>query len=519
MKGVAYRIPLPLAKAQGTSNADRPACALVAAYASLLRGEAPLGVIKGMDNAAALAQLEADGFQTEHLIRPSLVKEWAAAINGAKLGDRGVPPTIGGFTLEPYQVDAIARMSPVGGVMALGCGLGKTLAAIGYAHAIKASNILVLAPLNALGTWERHRAVFPSGALTIHSMDSAHTLLGHPGWDLIIFDEAHMQGHCKAKRTKNAHILRARSRAGLCLTGTLLHAGIIKTLSVLDLAVPGAALFGNRWAAGEYFACLVRQNIGGRTVTDIGPIPKAKHDAFMAYLSRLCVALTPQSAEVQAVLKLPGQDVYDIELGTPWRKIEVDAAAYVHQQLAAGNQLPSAAETMHALCAAGADDKTDWVLAHIGSDPVVVFAHYTATLDLMEAKLKAQGVTYVRVDGDVTGAARVQAQQAFQTGAVQVFLGQMKASGISVDLYRSPYSIALDHPWQPDVYAQALARTHRRGQKSACHHWDLYVNRLQKQVVKRLRAGEQFNAAAAEWQEVQAGKALVESSCIVQPSI
>jgi SNF2 family DNA or RNA helicase len=134
---------------------------------------------------------------------------------------------------------------------------------------------------------------------------------------------------------------------------------------------------------------------------------------------------------------------------------------------------------------------------------VVVFANYTATLDLMEQKLKDAAISYVRVDGAVTGQDRVQAQEQFQSGAVQVFLGQMSAAGISMDLFRTPYSIALDHPWKAEDYAQALARTHRRGQSQHCTHWDLYTNQLQKRVVARLRSGEAFNAETAEWQEVK----------------
>lgn len=516
MRSVAYRIPLPLARAQGTSNADRPVCALVSAYASLLRGEQPLGILKDMSIDAAKSMVMQDGFQTEYLLPPSRVTAWAESINGAKIGDRNVPPVLGGQILEPYQIDAVARMSPCGGVLALGCGLGKTLAACAYAHAISARKVLVLAPLNALGVWEKHRKLLPDPSqLTVHSMDSAHHLLGVQSWDLIIFDEAHLQGHSKTKRTKNAHTLRLRAHAGLCLTGTLLHSGVIKTLSVLDLAIPGAAQFGNRWGAGEFFHCLVRKQLGGRTVTELGSIPSAYRDAFHRYLSRHVVALTPQSDAVRAVLQLPGQSVYDLDIGKPWPSIESAAAAYVHARIADAAVLPSAAETAHALCAAGAAEKAEWVLNNLGDDPAVLFAHYTETLNIMEAGLKAAGITYVRVDGDVLGPARVAAQQQFQSGLVQVFLGQMQASGISMDLFRTAYSIALDHTWRPDVYAQALARTHRRGQVHACHHWDLVANQLQARVVARLRAGEEFNSAAAEWQQVKAGKDLVESSCVV----
>jgi len=501
MRGIAYKIPLPLARSQGTTGADRQACALMSAYASHKRGEALMGVLRGEPAAVAEAAL-LDALRDTYGVTRVQADLWADAINGARVGDRQVPKQLGGMTLEQYQVDAVAYMTPAGGNLALGCGLGKTLTACAYAHAIQACSVIVVCPLNAVPTWTKNKPLLP-GAVTIQSMDSVHHLLGIQQVDLIIFDEAHLQGRHEAKRTKAAHQLRLRANAALTLTGTLLHAGIMKALSVLDLAIPGDALFSNRWSAGEHFHCLVRKSIGGRTVTELGQPPAKYADAFMEYLSRHTVALTPTSASVKAVLQLPGQDVYDIELGKPWLPLTQQVADYVHAQIAAGNPLPHAAEAMHMLMAAGAEDKADWVIANLGTDPAVIFAHYTATLDSMGQRLTDAGISFVRVDGSVTGPDRVNAQIAFQSGKVQVFLGQMSAAGISMDLYRSPYSIALDYPTKAADYAQALARTHRRGQVQACHHWDVYTNQLQKRVVEKLRRGDDFNSQAAEWQEVK----------------
>lgn len=501
MKGVAYKLPIPMARAQGTTNADRPACAMVAAYASVLRNDPLLGVLRGKTDADAICTMQA-AMLTEFDVSPQRLATWSDAINGAKITGP-VPTTLGGMTMEPYQLDAVKALSPAGGVLALGCGLGKTLAACAFAHAIAAQRIVILCPLNAIPVWKRYAPLLPVPPI-IQSMDSAHHLKGMQPVDLIIFDEAHLQGHQSAKRTKDAHTLRLKATAGLCLTGTLLHAGIVKSLSVLDLAIPGAAGFSNRWSAGEHFRCLIRKAIGGRTVTEVGQPPLNMRAQYHEYLARHTIALTPSSAAVRAVLQLPGQDVHDVPLGEPWLPLEQLAADHVHAAINSGEPIPSAASTAHALCQAGADTKTDWVMQNLGSDPCVIFAHYTATLDTMAAKLTAAGISFVRVDGAVVGADRAAAQTAFQSGAVQVFLGQMSAAGISMDLFRSPYSIALDHPWKAADYAQALARTHRRGQIQKCTHWDLFTNSLQRRVVQRLRNGEAFNAETAEWQAVKA---------------
>ncbi len=131
---------------------------------------------------------------------------------------------------------------------------------------------------------------------------------------------------------------------------------------------------------------------------------------------------------------------------------------------------------------------------------MVLFAEYHTTLDLVEQKLRDGGISYVRVDGSVTGAARLEARERFQAGDVQVFLGQIEAAGESIDLYRAYLSVALDHTQKSWKYSQALKRTCRRGQTRECHHFDLVCNPVQARCLKRLRAGEDFHLSLADYQ-------------------
>jgi SNF2 family DNA or RNA helicase len=503
---IAYHIPVPGAKLQAVGGADRPICALTSALTSLYRGVPLRGSATGMsmDDAAALvlSELLALGVPNTRACR------WAVGLM-TKTPDMVVPSTVMGMTLSPYQIQAAARMTQAGGVLAMGCGLGKTLTAVAYAQALIApARVLIICPLNAVSVWKRMLPGLPKDTQIV-SMDSAHKIAEGltPTGGLVIFDEAHMLGERTARRTEAAHLIRSKFDAGLCLTGTLLHSGIDRALSVQDLAVPGAALFANRWKAGEHFHCLVRKPLGQRTVTSLVAPEGANRDAFLSYLNRIVVALDTRSTEVRASVQLPDQHLYDLRLGEPWASLTKLAADIITDEVAAGMPPPSAPDVAHRLCRAGAQEKVDWLLAELGQDPCVVFAHYTETLDLAEAALTAAGIPLVRVDGSVTGAARAEAVRAFQAGEVQVFLGQMTASGVAVDLYRARFSVALDHPWRSADYTQALARTCRRGQTQECHHWDLIANPLQARVVDRLRAGADFNAALPEYQELKLGMA------------
>lgn len=494
---IAYCLPLAQSGLQATGHADRPVCAMTAALASHMAGNALLGEARGeLNPVSSIIDPWLSGVDIP-LARAAL---WARTINGALIAPASWPTTVNGLALSSYQHTALSRLGEAGGVLAMDCGLGKTITALAAAQAY-GGRLVVVCPLNAVPTWKR---AAPAGT-TIVSMDSAHNLVGMPPTGgTIIFDEAHLLGDVTARRTKACHALRTKFDHGLCLTGTLLHAGVQKTLSIIDLAVPGAALFPSRWKAGEYFHCLVKKPIPGRTVTVLEKPTGTHRTAFLDYLSRHVIAITVDSQEVRAAFQLPDQHLYDYALEEPWLSIDAEAARLVQAQIDAGEPgIMNASACAHAMSAAGAQSKVDFVMQHLEDEPVVIFANYTATLDLMAQALTDAGITFVRVDGSVTGAARGECQRKFQAGEAQVFLGQMSAAGVAMDLYRAQYSFALDHPWKSADYAQALARTHRRGQQHETHHFDLAANAWQRRVIQHLRNGADFNASFAEYQQLR----------------
>ncbi len=131
-------------------------------------------------------------------------------------------------------------------------------------------------------------------------------------------------------------------------------------------------------------------------------------------------------------------------------------------------------------------------------------------MDAIEDALKAYEVTYVRVDGNVTGEMRSEAERKFQIGEAQIFLGQIDAACTSMNLQNSTISVTFDCTWSAANYAQFLGRTKRRGQEYETYHYDLVSNRLQEKIIKRVREGRKFDAASAEWIETKASLAELE---------
>ncbi len=497
----SYPADLPGAPMQCIGNADRPVCAATAALAALLRGATLGGAAKKLREEQVHNSLY-DGLKGRG-VPPARALLWAKAVNGLRIGPMPVQD-LAGKTLSQYQCTSAGMLSRAGGVLALGVGLGKTLTALLAAKWAAtcadgaSSRLWIICPLSAMfDAWEPYRewAEVYFAEVKIISMDSAHKLMGADKrlGGVVIFDEAHLVGRMTARRTKAAHEIRTAFDFGLCLTGTLLHGGVEKAMTVLDLAVPGAAQFATKWRAGEYFGCLEKNHFG----CGLGQ-PTGKHaKAFHNYLARFVVSLTKDDPQVKNELTIPEQQLHDVVMGGAENEALDDCLIRIAKAQMQANPgvIPEAAATMHAALAEGAEAKLAWVLEQM-DDPtigVAVFAEYHTTLDLARKTLEDNGISFAYVDGSITGEARAEECRKFQAGEVQVFLGQIDASGTAVNLYRGFVSVTLDLTMKATNYAQMLGRTCRRGQTHECHHFDVVANALQLLCLRRLRAAEDFH--------------------------
>lgn len=418
------------------------------------------------------------------------------------------------YPLDHYQRTAIASLRLSGGALAMGCGLGKTVTATAAAILAPGSKqrCWIVCPLNAMGAWEAMRPwlarVFEE--VQIISMDSLHkaqAVSPLPG-GVIIYDEAHMLGSPTARRTKAAHKVRPAFDFGLALTGTLLHAGIGVALSVMDLAVPGLAGFTREDDAARHFGCLFAQDIeiGARkkTVMKITRPTGDNRRRFLHFIEDRVVSMSFESEEVRTSVTVPQQLVHRIHIDEPWKDLDTLAVEYIEQQMADGFEIPSAAEVAHALCRTGTPAKIEWLLNAMDTDAqVVVAAVYHETMDAACEAFDKAGISYVRIDGSVTGKKRIELVEKFQTGQVQVFLGQIDAAGVSINLQCATISVCLEHSWKAPSYAQFLARTRRRGQTETTYHFDLVANTLQNRIATLVSQAADFDASLAEWQSIK----------------
>jgi hypothetical protein len=439
---------------------------------------------------------------------------WLDALRGGRTNVIGISGTL--YPPDPYQLYAAGEMSSAGGVLALGCGLGKTLTAEVYASAVAAKlrgrPVIIATTLTAFAAWKvyipRFKAMGYSDVFLV-SIDSLHKF--EPGFPsaggLLILDESHLLGGITARRTKHALKLRLKVDDCICLSGTMFHGGIPRALVNMNLAVPGLAGFSSNFNAATHFGCLGEIFVNGTKHYKILKPQGPGATKFQEFVARHNVcALTKKSPIVTQSVTIPEQDQLTEEFGGPWMDVHTASVIEVRRAIAANEGIPHHMAIMQALAHEGIEVKTQYILDTLSDgQPLVVFCQYHESLDYIETKLKEEGITYARVDGTVVDERRSACVHSFQSASngVQCFLAQIETVGISIELTRARRSVATDISWRPESYDQALARTCRRGQVHRCTHTDLVSNRLQSDILESIRLGMVFDASVSSFQDVR----------------
>ncbi|RUR01991.1 DEAD/DEAH box helicase [Labedella endophytica] len=92
----------------------------------------------------------------------------------------------------------------------------------------------------------------------------------------------------------------------------------------------------------------------------------------------------------------------------------------------------------------------------------LVFSQFTSYLDKVRARLDAEGIASVTLQGSTRD--REGVIREFREGSAPVFLISLKAGGFGLTLTEADYVFLLDPWWNPASEEQAIDRTHRIGQ-------------------------------------------------------
>jgi len=413
--------------------------------------------------------------------------------------------------LYPFQIEGVdflvkTKRALLGDDM----GLGKTAQAITACKRLNAQKILVICPNSVKYVWQREfekwepsydvRVVVGDKQQRLDQIwgtaqvvvinfeivrewqvkvtkelkqtDELKALLSQT-WDVMIIDEAHRVKSRHAQVTKAVTRLARQSTHNLfLLTGTPIMNRPDELWTLLRAISPKQ--FTSYWRFVQSY-CHVYHDGFGWVVGNLLPYRVAP---LREVLSHFAIRRTknevlqdlPEKTVQQVWVNLENDQlrVYREMAKTMWTELEgkVVSAAVVIAQITRLKQIAIDPKLMLSedspLEGAKVDALGD-ILEGAGDQKVVVFSQFARALRKLSATLK---IPHAMVTGDVTGKAREDSIQRFQTDSdCRVLLASIPAGGQGITLTAASIAVFLDKAWTPAMNIQAQDRLHRIGQK------------------------------------------------------
>jgi superfamily II DNA or RNA helicase len=427
------------------------------------------------------------------------------------------PPQGLALELRPYQREGLAwlqylREHELAGILADDMGLGKTAQTLAHLLLEKEAGrldrpALVVLPTSLIFNWKREAERFAPAlkVLSLHGKDRAGRfqdiaasdvclttypllwrdaeILAGQEYHLLILDEAQTVKNAASRAAQTVRGLKARHR--LCLTGTPLENHLGELWAQFDFLLPGfladSKSFAKTWRTPieKHGDSLRRDLLSARLKPFI--LRRRKED--------VATELPPKTIIVRTVELEGGQrDLYEtVRTAMDVRvRDEIASKGYNRSQIVILDALLKlrqvccdprllkldAARRVHERA------KLDLLMTMLPElvdegRKVLVFSQFTSMLALIADELAKAGLPFTTLTGET--ADRESVIQAFQDGAIPVFLISLKAGGVGLNLTAADTVIHFDPWWNPAVENQATDRAHRIGQSRNVFVYKLVV--------------------------------------------
>ncbi|MBQ4613076.1 MAG: DEAD/DEAH box helicase [Clostridia bacterium] len=408
-------------------------------------------------------------------------------------------------TLRGYQVTGFRWLRTMeelgfGGILADDMGLGKTVQIITLLLDAKRRGVstpsLVVCPTSVVLGWEREMARFaPSLRVLCVTGDAAAraSLIAQAAdydvlvtsYDMLKRDIAHYvpltfayhildeAQYIKNSTTQNARAVKAiRAAHRFALTGTPMENRLSELWSIFDFLMPGLlfsyakfrARFEQPIVRGQDAAALERlqqmvspfilRRLKRDVLTELPPKTERVLPSVMGHAQRQVYLATCQ--QLRAQLRsgtLTGQGRMTVlALLTRLRQICCDPRLCCDGYVGESCKLETCMELVR--------EAVD------GGHKALLFSQFTSMLELLAARLDAEGVAYYLLQGSTPKEERAQLVEAFNADATPVFLISLKAGGTGLNLTGADVVIHYDPWWNLSVQNQATDRAYRIGQKN-----------------------------------------------------
>jgi hypothetical protein len=433
-------------------------------------------------------------------------------------------------SLRPYQSDGLAWMQflrefGLAGILADDMGLGKTVQTLAHILTEKEAGrlttpALVVAPTSLMGNWQAEAARFTPGlrVLLLHGAGRAQLFSQMDQYDLVlttypllardeaqlraqrfhllILDESQYIKNSRAKAAQTAGLLQAGHR--LCLTGTPLQNHLGELWSQFHFLMPG--LLGDEKSFNSnYRKPIEKYGDGARNdflVRRIKPflLRRTKDDVAKEL---------PAKTEMVREVELSGlqRDLYETVRLAMDKKVRdaiaskgvarsqiiiLDALLKLRQVCCDPRLVKMAGPARANAPSAKLDELMEMVVELLDEGrKILVFSQFTSMLALIEEELRARAIGYALL----TGATRDRTAQvdAFQSGAVPLFLVSLKAGGVGLNLTAADTVIHYDPWWNPAAENQATDRAWRIGQDKPVFVYKLIAKGTLEEKIQELQ--------------------------------
>ena len=409
-------------------------------------------------------------------------------------------------TMRQYQKNGYRWLRTLeswnfGGILADDMGLGKTLQMIAVLLAAKlegkTGTSLIVTPASLVFNWgEEFKKFAPELKVTLAAgtqaerqkrlEESVHSDVLITSYDLLKRDAALYEGreflyqvldeaqYIKNHTTAAAKAVKViKSRFRFALTGTPIENRLSELWSIFDYLMPGF-LYGYDTFRREFEI----------------PVVKNNDQEAMERLQRMVGPFILRRLKQDVLRDLPEktEEVRYVQMTGKQRKLYDGQAIHLrslldHQSEEEFNnsrfQVLTELTRLRQICCDPAlcfedygDEtaKTDACMELVqsavdGGHRLLVFSQFTSMLDILSSRLDGEHVEHFMITGSTPKEKRLQLVNAFNGGAVPVFLISLKAGGVGLNLTGADMVVHYDPWWNLAAQNQATDRAHRIGQQ------------------------------------------------------
>lgn len=391
--------------------------------------------------------------------------------------------------LFPFQKEGVSFIDNRNGraLIADEMGLGKTAQSLAYLQLHpELRPAVVICPASLKLNWEKEIKMWMSsekvhiisGTKNLSLPNSSIFIINYDilsAWfdalkklnpQVIVLDESHYLKNSIAKRTKAVMKLCKSAKHVIALSGTPIINRPIEFYNTLKIIEPG--LFPSRWKFAHEF-CGAKHNGFGWDFNG------ATNTAKLHELLTSTIMIRRKKEDVLKELPPKIHSIIPVEVDNydQYKSAESDIIAWIREnegkekaEKAKQAETLVAFEKLKQLAISGKIKQCiNWVDNFLESDQkLIVFATHKRTIDLL---MNEFGEIAVKLDGSTPASQRQEVVDQFQNNPnIKLFIGNVKAAGVGINLTAASNVCFLELPWTPGETSQAADRCHRIGQEA-----------------------------------------------------